>query len=525
MIYKLMVIDDEPILLEGLIGNIPWRTCGFELACTARNGIEGLEKYIEYQPDAILTDIRMRSMDGLEFIRQIRLMDEQTEIAVMSAYDVFEYAQQACKLGVTEYILKPILDEHLQKTLSNMHARLEKKKSISARLKGAEMYMKTQAPVLKEMARKQLLLGNHSEENFLLSDLAELGEGECLRAVMIQEFEARETPLLSVPASGLFEMELGVRVKLKAVFDSGAICLVVGVRQGELQGLEEALKATVFKVREKLKESLTVTMGAEVGQWDAVAESYCSAKRKMKLAQMLGLVGYAQVQEIPNLVRYPRELEKGLVNLSINPSDEAIEDWVREFGIWSEAHVGHFAMTARSIFLNVLSRMVEMNECTTTDYEEGRVKLENALSLPVKSALERLEEMVYALCGGEMRMDGLSGGYFEKTMAQVKFYALEHLDNSDLNIREIAEQVHMSAPYLGRVFKRRMGYSFNKYLNELRTEKACQLLLDGKMKVGEVSAAVGFDNQSYFQVQFKKKTGVTPGDYRKKWMENRGVEP
>ncbi|MGI6172481.1 MAG: response regulator transcription factor [Christensenellales bacterium] len=123
----MMLLDDEPIIIEGLAKTVDWQGNGFTLSATARNGVEGLEIFEREQPDAVITDIRMRQMDGLQFIRKLRERGYDTEIAVLTAFDVFDYAKTACSLGVTEFILKPINDEDLEKALSHMLENLKRK--------------------------------------------------------------------------------------------------------------------------------------------------------------------------------------------------------------------------------------------------------------------------------------------------------------------------------------------------------------------------------------------------------------
>ncbi len=118
--YRLMLLDDESILLEGFLDTVDWAVSGFEVVCTARHGFDGIEQFLDHQPDAIITDIRMRFMDGLEFIRSVRRLDQDVEIAIMSAYDVFDHAQQALAMGVTDHLLKPMTTDDITQCLDRM---------------------------------------------------------------------------------------------------------------------------------------------------------------------------------------------------------------------------------------------------------------------------------------------------------------------------------------------------------------------------------------------------------------------
>lgn len=110
---NVQIVDDEPIVRLGLRKLIPWEELGFHVVCEAQNGKEALAQLDEYQIDLIITDIEMPFMDGIEYIRKIRELKGKQTIVVLTAHAEFDYARIAIKYGVTEYILKPIVEEQI----------------------------------------------------------------------------------------------------------------------------------------------------------------------------------------------------------------------------------------------------------------------------------------------------------------------------------------------------------------------------------------------------------------------------
>lgn len=125
--YKVMIVDDEPIIVEGLSRSIAWERWNCEIVATAHDGLEGKRLIEEKKPDIIFMDICMPEMDGLKMIAAINSQFPDLEVSVLTGYRDFEYAQTAIRLGVTRFLLKPSNMEELEEAISTMCANLKKK--------------------------------------------------------------------------------------------------------------------------------------------------------------------------------------------------------------------------------------------------------------------------------------------------------------------------------------------------------------------------------------------------------------
>ncbi len=129
MNWKVVIVEDEDLLRNGLIKVIPWEKLGFTVAGEADNGKEGLELVLKLQPEVVLTDIRMAQMDGLTMAEKIHEWDPKIRIVFISGYDEFDYARRALKVGAAEYILKPIQIEQVEKILKELNDGLNEENS------------------------------------------------------------------------------------------------------------------------------------------------------------------------------------------------------------------------------------------------------------------------------------------------------------------------------------------------------------------------------------------------------------
>lgn len=124
-LYRIMLVDDEEEVRKAIIRNMDWEKLGFTVVGDAENGEDALEKLEQWEPDVVITDIRMPYMDGLTLTARIREKYPSMKILIFSGYDDFEYAKQAIKLNVTEYILKPVNSEELSVILKRIRVSLD----------------------------------------------------------------------------------------------------------------------------------------------------------------------------------------------------------------------------------------------------------------------------------------------------------------------------------------------------------------------------------------------------------------
>lgn len=129
---KVLVIDDEALVRKGIVSLIPYDSLGIDLVLEAENGKEALKLVSEYQPDIILCDINMPKVNGLDFSRKVKLTWPWIKIAIITGYDYFDYAKEALKIGVEDYVLKPIAKDDVTAVLLDLIKRIEKEKLMIA---------------------------------------------------------------------------------------------------------------------------------------------------------------------------------------------------------------------------------------------------------------------------------------------------------------------------------------------------------------------------------------------------------
>ena len=155
--YRVIIVDDEPVIRRGLRETIEWDALGLEVAGEAADGIEALKLIRETRPEILITDIRMPEMDGIELIREVKKLDLNIKITILSGYSDYDYLKAAIRLGVDNYLLKPIDNDELISNLRNAVDEIEKEAAVSLQIRQGTV-------LLRSNTLRRLVTGNINDE-------------------------------------------------------------------------------------------------------------------------------------------------------------------------------------------------------------------------------------------------------------------------------------------------------------------------------------------------------------------------
>lgn len=157
---KVLIIDDEYYFRQALKVSLPWNDLGFEICSEAKNGKEALEKLHETKPDIALVDINMQVMDGLEFIRSVREQGHELKMIIVTGQSEFNYAKEALQLGAYNYILKPIDEQEVIKSLLEIKELIESEQIVKLEMDDLKRQVRENMPVLRDRLFNEILQGN-----------------------------------------------------------------------------------------------------------------------------------------------------------------------------------------------------------------------------------------------------------------------------------------------------------------------------------------------------------------------------
>lgn len=519
--FKVMIVDDEPMIRQGLQSLIEWEHYQFEICAVASNGLEALEKYNELKPDLILIDIRMPMMDGLKTIGELRKLGANCKILILSGYGEFQYAQQAIRYHVDGYILKPIDEIELANFIDKIS------KALQAQQQEQEISEHTRS-LLKEEWLKDFVSSELTE--------AELTSEHWQRLFSVQE---KELTLLIIDTYSR-EHSLTIRNQIKQQLAE----LVQEEGWGEIVANDHLITILSYHVslnsfkQERIVEQLRTACGERTfylalksEEEQTIAALYRHVPRmKELLKQRFFLAENAlyEVSELEQMLKQPQLAEETSIS---EITEQASQRLLYSIDVGNKDVVNELIMQVDEQFRahGMIEQQIKSNWAQLMTFVMNRLsalhpKLQLEQDLKVVTQLylahhnhlmlEQLKDQMHSIIE---RINKSENNNISVMKQMIDFIDRHYME--PLRLETMAEIFNYNSGYLGKLFKNHSGESFNTYLDHIRIERAIELLQEGK-KVHQVAELVGYANVDYFHSKFKKYKGVSPSAYKPGGKQN-----
>jgi two-component system, response regulator YesN len=511
--YKLLIIDDEPIIRQGLRTIIDWPSFDIEICGEAENGGEGARLCIELQPDIAIVDVKMPVMDGIQMIEEVRKAGGETDFIVLSGYSEFGYAQRAIEQGVNSYLLKPIEQEELSAKVMQLHKIWSRK--LSSRQSLTELRSLKLEKAVQRIVTREAGASLQNEDMVLLT--TELGLPWSYYQVILLNDERRDLEP---------EEKEWLILKLRETYDleHTGITFNIGTFVGVLSN-KEHMEVNYYdwipQVKERFGVELVLAVGSAAVDIEGIADSYYKARFLIKnkfmksrrgIAVEPGIMAFdtcaAPLEDAASFERIRDLLTKGIEA----GNNQMISQLLRTAGTillrldWSENQIKAAFSALYVNAMNALALKQGLEKLTSAEITEKISGIDAQYSL--ERLVAYLDVCLQACCEA-----------WKKEKTNVPFQPILDFISAhyreDIKLEFLAQLFNYNSSYFGKLFKSQTGMSFNAYLDEIRMEEAKRLLING-CKVYEVAEIVGYANVDYFHIKFKKSVGVSPSSYREK---------
>lgn len=521
--YRMLIVDDEELITQGMKRAIE-RIELFSVE-TASNGIQAYDRICAGGIDGMLLDINMPDMNGIELMRRLQESGRNVVTAIISGYEEFDYATQAIRYGVSDYILKPVSPKDVAAIGLKIFEHLETKKIQQRRSEELQQFVMEQRSVIKQKMLSDILNGSVQREcleeirklygadlrgEYFTASLicirrAQEGLGEMAFQITLREVEQEIERIFSdVPEAILFNME-----------NARYVMLISSSVPFEPTLLEELLNQTADAIAAIEGVEAYIGKGEEVRGLDAVQDSYRSASEAIDYHSMFQnerVYVISDYRKNDRIIALQHMLTAMEVHLRRMQYDEAAGS-INQIYDYIEENVQPFTQPQLMFVYNrmncaMMSVMLENGLMTDFVMQEPRLN-------DRQPSTEELRSRALSLLGVLRRE--IFRSFSDKNRGishRVADYIIENYADSGLSMNRISAEMNYSANYLGNAFKREYGESFNDFLNKTRVEAAKRLMNETDMRVYEIAFAVGFNDQHYFSKTFRRITGISPSEYR-----------
>lgn len=499
---KVMLVEDEDWILMGLKNILDWEELGFLIVHTAHNGQEALDMWAEVPVDIVVTDVNMPLMDGLTLLKRLREMDGRVQFIILTGYDEFEYARTALRLGVEEYILKPINEEDLQEALVKAGEKLDA-------MDGEKFaHIKERTALTRFLEGKEAM----SEAGEFMAPVFELLE-KAPSVCVLMTFDMDSLPPQSVAAAFTWLSRGKDGIVVFPVKDDSLLVFFSCPDPGK-----EVVRQMVAELQEILEERFGLLTFAGISPCFTVREevpaAYEAARKLQKYRLVEGFGGFVDRDRILGRETMDIAVDDNFLSRLILKKDKAgtlryLDDLFIN-NVKAETNADAIYQMAVKVVM-LLQQMKQEYHLTDS---EGLLELSELVSRIWQAGNLGALKAVLARETADM-IDCLHTADSQYTPVIRQILAdVERDYKGDMNLKTLAHKYHMNTSYLGQVFQKEVGLSFSQYLTNKKNSRAKELILTTNRKISEVAEEVGYPDTSYFYRKFKQTYGVSPTTLR-----------
>ncbi len=530
--YTLLLVDDEEDIIQVIMKKIDWEALGFLVVGYACNGVKAFEMVEEYQPDVVMTDIKMPYMNGMQLAHRIKAEFPTTKILIFTGFDEFEYAREAVHLEVEEYILKPLNSVELAGVFEKLKIKLDQEISEKRNIKTLQKYYMESLPLLQANFYTMLMEGRLREEEIpgYLSDYHLFFSGPFFCCLVVhtsssQVPEGMNPLLLSTSVQKQAEERLGERWKARAFpYLENTVLIAQLNRESEITELTDECDRFCKYARHIIGAVVTVGIGLVCENIKDLASSYNSARTAVSYRVIYGASRAINMKEnVPQEVSGFGVADDGglskLLKMIRLGSAEDIERAVAGYlhqASFQERTLQQYHVDIMEL-ISTLYRFAANHEIAAEAFPENLKTLYAQLSDMDSGALQKwLTDISLHFQEELLDARNQSTGSF---VSRAKEYVHNNYADEALSLDGVCQVLGVSNSYFSTIFKKKTGNSFIGYLTDYRMNQASRLLIETNDKSYIIARKVGYTDPNYFSYVFKRRFGVSPSRYRKEHAE------
>lgn len=522
---KVMLVDDEPFIRQGMKILIDWKSYGYEIVAEAENGMQAMEILEREEIDLVFVDLKMPGISGLELIKNAQeKISRKIYFVILTGYADFSYAREALRLSVDDYLLKPIQEKELLEVLEKVqdeHRRILEEDIDDVLKQELDIHI------------SHILLGKYLETDLEIVSTY-LPESDQWQYVSF-EFDKKdcEEPLhlqkqcvmeIKEILRGWKQQVVSCLNEEEQIVGAGVL-LIPEMYEDSQKDAMQYIAWLQGRLQQRTGWRMQVYVGVPVERLEDISQSYFSIRLTRYMHEFSDdnnqpVAVSEKIKTVrPALGVRSKDID-GLVDAVRVNNKEMIENKV--MSVYKQIQNTGFSMNVLQANLYyLLYRLVEL-----ADELDNEVNQEEVLKYIGQGSFDKIvlsgtaDELTEFICAYAEYLDRLRKIESDGVIGQVKQYVKQNY-NKNISLKSIGEQFYVNNVYLGQIFKKKCGMTFKEYLNQIRIEKATELLVHSDEKIYTIAEKVGFHNTDYFISKFVQEKGMTPLQYRKAMAKKR----
>ncbi|NHW37085.1 response regulator [Paenibacillus aceris] len=532
--YKIMIVDDESEVREGIKESIEWELHGFELVGDYASGREALEAIAELRPDLVISDICMPFMDGIELARNIQMKYPYIKVIILTGHDEFDYAQKALRLNVYDYIVKPITAFELRSLLDKVRSAMDNEAEHRENLTHLKIQLQQSLPLLRERFLEQMVSGTLNEvriqERLQYFRIPAMPPPYLVAVIDIDEFSEitkgkwdNDPELLRSAAYNIVQevMEGKEAVIFRTREERIGVVFYGKAEEALYEAAFNLAEVIRFCIEKYLKFTVTVGLGTLCSALSELSISYKGAISALDYRFLLGSNRVLSIQDMEgahnSMHRLDMEWSHRFATMIKTGTSMESHALIRQliFSLKSSLMpIGACYLQIQSILIEIVNTIHKLVGDEIVHFKGHELIFKNMNRL---KTLDEIEQWLQEICNESIAYIAEQRNDLTKMQVRsVISYIEENYHNEDLTIHDLCRHVHLSKSYLSSLFKQHTEQTIMEYVTRIRLDKAKDLLRHTPMKFYEIAAKVGYSDPQYFSVFFKKHTGTSLTEYREK---------
>lgn len=538
--FKVLVVDDEKPARETISHLIKWEDTDFRIVDWAKNGKEAFKKYNLYKPDLIITDIQMPVMDGLELIKEVRKTDTEQKFIILSCHEEFQYAKEAIKMGVTDYLLKDLLTpQDLYNVLEKVKGKLNDKRYRNINNHHTEITVSKFDEFEEEyrnIGLKAIIFENLSESkrNEYINNLCLNLNGKYF-VVMSLILDDYINTIRSLEYKKKKIIKQKIQQKVIDVLNSlyggecyyhknGKFIIIAQLKDisSQLKYISDCHEITKH-IRRKIKDlgDLSITIGISKGFYK-LNDINIRYKEASDVTKYRIFVGKGNNLFYNTVFSKVNNSNSEILELRLSKIKDGIEnnnnvEITKQINNLYNNDIKGFMKYNYLKYVNTCLYEMIIEYCNKFDISYKALFNKEYIPLEEVERIETVHEISNWFCDVLLKVINMKASEIYKKYSRKIEDAIEYIKScycDNISLSDVADVLGTHKVYLSRLFKEETGENITNYIINLRIEKAKHIIISTNYKIYEISEKVGFKNSQQFSVAFKKHTGVTPLEFR-----------